>query len=105
MEIFQDKRVWLGGGALVAVLLAVVSWFVVISPELSSASSLRAQTSDAELQNAVTQSKVTKLRLQSEQVGQLRSALAAALEALPSPAGCPRSPASSTRRPSTTMSR
>jgi hypothetical protein len=89
MELFQDKRVWLGGGALVAVLIAAISWFVVISPELSAASSLRTETSDAELQNVATQSQVTRLRLQSENLGELTTGLNAALQALPKASGLP----------------
>jgi hypothetical protein len=89
MNLRLDKRAWLGGGAAAAVLIAVVSWFMVISPERSSTASLGTATSDAQLQNAITQAKVTKLRRQAENVDQLQSRLAAALEALPKASGLP----------------
>jgi hypothetical protein len=89
MNLLQDKRAWLGGGAIAAVLIAAVSWFMVISPERSSTASLGAQTSDAQLQNALTQAKVTKLRRQSENLGKLQAQLASALEALPKASGLP----------------
>jgi hypothetical protein len=89
MNLLQDKRAWLGGGALVALLIVVVSWFMVISPELSAAAALRTQATDADLQNSVTQGKVAKLRLQAEHLGELTTSLASALEALPTSSGLP----------------
>jgi hypothetical protein len=89
MSVSQDKRVWLGGGALVAVLIAVVSWFMVISPELSSANSLRSQATDADFQNSLTQSKVSKLKLQADHPGRLTASLETALNALPKASGLP----------------
>ena len=35
----QDKRLWLGGGAVLAVLIVMIGWFGVIGPELSAAAS------------------------------------------------------------------
>jgi hypothetical protein len=89
MTLLQGKRAWLGGGALVALLIVVVSWFMVISPELSAAAALRTQATDADLQNSVTQGKVAKLRLQAEHLGELTTSLASALEALPTSSGLP----------------
>lgn len=89
MKLLQDKRAWLGGGAIAAVLIAAVGWFMVISPERSSTASLDAQTSDAQLQNVLTQAKVAKLRLQAANVSKLQAQLASALEALPAASGLP----------------
>jgi hypothetical protein len=89
MSVPQDKRVWLGGGAFVAVLIAVVSWFMVISPELSSATSLRSQATDADFQNSLTQAKVSKLKLQADHPGKLTTSLQTALNALPKASGLP----------------
>jgi hypothetical protein len=89
MNLLQDKRAWLGGGALAAVLIAVVSWFMVISPELSSASSLRTAADNAEAQNTTTQANVNRLRRQAENVGELNAKLAKALSALPTTSGLP----------------
>jgi hypothetical protein len=89
MRLLQDKRAWLGGGALVAVLIAAVSWFMVIGPERSSTASLGAQADEAQLQNAMTQSKVAKLRAESKNLDKLTAALAAAFNALPKASGLP----------------
>jgi hypothetical protein len=89
MNLLQDKRAWLGGGAIAAVLIAAVSWFMVISPERSSTTSLGTQTSAAQLQNTLTQAKITKLRRQSANLAKLQAQLASALEALPKASGLP----------------
>jgi hypothetical protein len=89
MKILQDRRAWLCGGAVAAVLIAAVSWFMVISPERSSTASLGTQTADAQLQNALTQTKVAKLRLQADSIGKLQAQLASAFEALPKASGLP----------------
>jgi hypothetical protein len=89
MRLLQDKRAWLGGGAILAVLIAAVSWFMVISPERSSTASFRTQVSESQLQNAVTQSKVAKLRAESQNLAKLTAALTAAFNALPKASGLP----------------
>ena len=89
MSRAQDKRVWLGGGALAAVLIGVVGWFGVISPQLSAASSLRDQSDSARAQNSVLESKIAKLKKQNDNVGKLTASLRAALAALPFDSGLP----------------
>lgn len=89
MDRWQDKRVWLGGGALVAVLIAVASWFAVIHPQLSSAASLRTQAAEADAQNSLALVKVATLRNQAKDLGSLTAALTSALEALPPTSGLP----------------
>ncbi|MGH8961818.1 MAG: hypothetical protein ACRDWT_11625, partial [Jatrophihabitantaceae bacterium] len=71
MTSLQDKRVWLGGGAVAAVLVAAASWFFVINPELSSADSLRSQADAANQQNLVTQAKVTSLEAKTKDLSKL----------------------------------
>ena len=58
----QDKRLWLGGGAVLAVLIVLIGWFVVIDPELSAASSTRDQADSAQLQNMVLEAKNSTLK-------------------------------------------
>ena len=85
----QDKRVWLAGGAVLAVLILAVGWLAVISPQLSSARTLRGQSDSARAQNAVLATKVAKLKRQNDNVGQLRTSLRNALAALPFDSGLP----------------
>jgi Tfp pilus assembly protein PilV len=85
----QDRRLWLGGGAVIAVLILVVAWFGFINPQLTSTASLRDQTDSAQQQNNVLQSKNNKLKKENDDVATLRAGLAAALAALPSDGGLP----------------
>jgi hypothetical protein len=85
----EDKRVWLAGGAVAAVLIALVAWFAAISPQLSAASSARADTDAARTHNNALQSASAKLKAQNNDVVTLRARLRAALTALPFDSGLP----------------
>ena len=61
MTPLQDRRVWIGGGLVAALLLAVAGWFFAISPELSSADSLRSDTANTEMLNISAQAHLTAL--------------------------------------------
>jgi hypothetical protein len=89
MDAVQEKRLWLGGGALTAVVVAAASWFMLISPELSSASSLHEQTDAAQLQNQMLQAQTAKLKKQSDHLDALTATLRAAVDALPLDNGLP----------------
>jgi hypothetical protein len=83
----QDKRLWLGGVAVVAALIVLLGWFFLISPELSDASSIREQAESAESQNMVLQAKNAKLKNANDNAAALRAELAAALAELPADSG------------------
>jgi hypothetical protein len=85
----QDRRLWMGGGALVAIVLAAAAWLAFIHPELSSADSLRSQKSDVDWQNVQTSAKNAGLARQNRNIDALRSKLLAALDALPPDSGLP----------------
>src|SRR6478752_3149796 len=85
----QSKRLWLGGGAVVAVVIVLIGWFGVIGPELSAAAATRDQADSARMQNVTLQAKNTKLKAQNDDVATLRASLANALAALPSDGGLP----------------
>lgn len=85
----QSKGLWLIGGAGAAVVIAVAGWFGAISPQLSSTSSLQAQTQSAQDENLALQSKISKLRRESATLPLLTSELRNLLAALPSDSGLP----------------
>ncbi len=85
----QNRRLWLGGGAAVAILILVVGWFFVISPQLSATAAIRDQADSAQLQNSALQAKNSKLKKENDNVATLRAGLAAALAELPSDGGLP----------------
>jgi hypothetical protein len=85
----QDKRVWLAGGAALALIILAVGWVAVINPQLTSASTVRDQADSARAQNAVLTAKVAKLKRQNDNVGRLKATLRAALAGLPFDTGLP----------------
>ena len=89
MDRFQDRRLWLAGGALAAVLVLAVAWLMFIGPELSSSDSLRSQAATTRQQNAILSARVAGLRARSTHVHTYSAALARTLEALPPDSGLP----------------
>jgi hypothetical protein len=85
----QDKRLWIAGGAVLAVLIVLIGWFVVIDPQLSAASSTRDQADSARTQNLVLEAKNSRLEEQNNDAAALRAGLAAALAELPTDGGLP----------------
>lgn len=85
----QSKRLWLAGGAVLAVVIVLIGWFGVIGPELSAAAATRDQAETAQMQNVSLQAKNAKLKAQNDDVAALRQSLADALAALPSDGGLP----------------
>ncbi len=85
----QDRRVWIGGGAFVALVLIAASWFLLISPELSDASSVRAQATNTNTQNSLTAAKNAKLAEENRNISFLKGKLRGALYSLPTDSGLP----------------
>lgn len=83
MNALKSDRFWLLGGVLAAVVVAALAWFFAVGPELSNASSLQSQTSDAQNQNAALQVNIRKLQRQNSDMTTLTSSLAQARAALP----------------------
>ena len=89
MNEAQRTRALIGGGIVVALLIALLSWFVAIRPQLSSASSLRSQTTDSQLTNDVLRAKLRTLEKADQQRSSLAAELSAARDALPTTNGLP----------------
>jgi hypothetical protein len=81
------ERLWIGGGSVVAVLVAAIAWLAVVHPELSKASSLHSQTDTVRTENSTLQAKLDKLQKDSAKVATLRQSLAQAQAALPAGTG------------------
>ena len=89
MTYRQDKRSWFAGAAVAAVAIGAAGWFGLISPQLSSTSSLHAQADSVALQNVALKSRVARLQSQSADLGKLTDSLRQALAALPYDSGLP----------------
>lgn len=83
----QREKLVIAGGAFGVALVAALSWLMIVSPELSSASNLRQQTDDAQTMNLMLLHQVSDLRAASAQLPAVRSQMNAEREALPTSAG------------------
>jgi hypothetical protein len=89
MNRLQNKRSWLVGGALGALLIIATAWFVLIGPKLSATSDLQTQTTQTKQDNVALQAKVSSLKQKSRLLGRYTAALRSASAALPADSGLP----------------
>jgi Tfp pilus assembly protein PilO len=83
----QAERLWLIGGGLVGLLVALIAYFLFISPQRSKTADINSQVSQARDQNATLQARVDALAEQNKNLPSYERQLAAAQLALPSEAG------------------
>ena len=79
----SGSRLFIGGGVVAAVILAALTWFVVISPIRADAQSLRDDTASVQDQNGVLEAETAQLSQQAEDRATLVADARAALSALP----------------------
>jgi hypothetical protein len=89
MKLPQSEKAWIAGGLASAVVLAAAAWFGAIHPQLSSASTLTSQRSNAEAQNTVLLVKTNRLRSDSKNVSDLSAQLGKRLKQLPTDSSYP----------------
>ena len=77
---------WVGGTAIVAVVILIASWFLVISPTLSAAQEDRAQTETVKQHNDVLSTRLATLKKQFDALDTTRSDLAALRKQIPTSA-------------------
>lgn len=86
-ELLGKPRAWLVLSIVGALLIALLGWLLLISPQLSSASTLQQETADAQQQTATLRAKQAALEKQREQLPAMEAELAALYEKLPTEAG------------------
>jgi hypothetical protein len=79
----KSDRLWLAGGGVAGVVISGLAWFMVVSPELSNASSLDEQTAASQTQNISLQSKIHRLQADNSNMDALVASLKQARTALP----------------------
>ena len=79
----QIEKLWLGGAAIAALLIAVVGYFFLVSPQRARTSSVEDQVSSAQLQTVSLQARITSLTSEQKKASSFRAALAQARGALP----------------------
>ncbi|MEO6502764.1 MAG: hypothetical protein ABIQ09_12710 [Jatrophihabitantaceae bacterium] len=83
MSAAKGDRLWMAGGAVGGVVISALAWFMVVSPELSNASSLNEQTLSSQTQNVSLQSKIRRLQADNANMDALVGSLRQARAALP----------------------
>ncbi|SHH61590.1 type IV pilus assembly protein PilO [Jatrophihabitans endophyticus] len=84
MAASRAERLHVGGAAVVALVIALVGWFLLISPQRSDSADVQDQTANAELQNTVLQGRINQLTAEKKKAATYGAALAKARAALPS---------------------
>jgi Tfp pilus assembly protein PilO len=82
-------RLWLAAGAVVIVLVAVVSYFLLVKPKFDETTALREETATAEAQAIDLRKRIVKLEAEKSKLSALKTALAVRQDALPSDSGVP----------------
>lgn len=82
-------KIWVGVGAIGALVIILLGWNFFISPQTSQTSELNAQTAVAQQQNTILQDKLATLREQNKNLAQYQATLAQDQAALPSASGLP----------------
>jgi Tfp pilus assembly protein PilO len=78
-----DLRVWIAGSAAVALLVALLGWFMLIGPKLSDTSALRHETESAQQANTKLQAEIAVLNRERAGLPKLVNKLSLARQELP----------------------
>ncbi|GAA2572127.1 hypothetical protein GCM10010435_53360 [Winogradskya consettensis] len=82
-------RLWMIAGAVVIVVMAVVAWFLLISPQYAEAGDLRSQTDTARSQASQLRKRIVALQKDKANLAKLKATLSTYQDALPSDSGVP----------------
>jgi len=82
-------RLWMTAGAVVVVLLAVVTWFLLVDPKSVEVDELAEQTADATIQATNLRKDIVKLQNDDKNIVKLTATRDALQDALPSDSGVP----------------
>jgi type IV pilus assembly protein PilO len=85
----MGARLWKIGGLVVVVVLAVGSWFLLISPKFAEADEVKAQTANTETQLITLRKRIGELKKQQANLTALQAELRKKQKALPSDSGVP----------------
>lgn len=80
------KSTWIGGTVFVAVVMLALTWFLLASPTLSTASDTRAQADTVRQQNVALQQKVDQLKQQFTHLADYKKQLAELQTGIPTAA-------------------
>ncbi|MDT4913828.1 MAG: hypothetical protein QOC66_2956 [Pseudonocardiales bacterium] len=84
-----QERLWLTGGALAAVVMLLIGYFMLISPERADTQTVEDQVAVAEQQTASLQQRIDALIVQNKNLARYRTNVAQLRRALPATSGLP----------------
>lgn len=85
----QLEKLWLGAGAMVALVMLLIGYFFFIGPQRSDTDDVNAQTDTANMQNSSLQLRINTLSAQNKDLAKYQSAVKQAQLALPTTSGLP----------------
>jgi hypothetical protein len=86
-ELLNKPRAWLLVSILGALLIVLLGWLLLVSPQMSKASTLQAETVAAQDQTTALRAKEAALKKQAEQLPAMEAELRTLYEKLPNEAG------------------
>jgi len=82
-------RLWIFGGVAVVLVLAVISWFFVISPKYAEADTVRTEAADTELKTSQLRKRIAELEKDQAKLPEFKRTLQRNRNALPADSGVP----------------
>src|SRR5689334_8267725 len=83
------QKVWIGGGAVVALLLILIGFFLFISPQRNQTRDVHSQVSVAQQQNQMLRTRINQLAAQNKDIAKYVAAYKQAELAFPDQSGLP----------------
>ncbi|QTE28009.1 hypothetical protein [Pengzhenrongella sicca] len=78
-----NRSTWIGGAVFVALVIFAAAWLLAISPNLAAASDSRAQAETTRQSNVALESAITALKVQFDQLPELKAELTKLQEEIP----------------------
>lgn len=84
-----SRATWIGGTAVVVILVLLGAWFLGVSPQMTKATAARTEQDSVDTQNGVLRTRIDKLKVQSAKLGDYKNELAALRVGIPTAADLP----------------
>ena len=83
MNALQESRLWMIGGAVATLVILLLGWLLLVSPQLTAASDVRDETASVEMLNSTLEIRIASLKESEAELPQLEADLAAGRLELP----------------------
>ena len=83
MNSLQESRLWMIGGAVATLVILLLGWLLLVSPQLTAASNVEDETASVEMLNATLEIRIASLQKSKEKLPELQTDLDASRLELP----------------------